>query len=84
MSIIYLEVFGHLSYLSDIIRLWEVHQISVIEFLRAEAVLPCLEFAGFNSICLQKLLICHTKCLANGLRYNLCLQQINASNNIIQ
>lgn len=58
-----------------------MNQIAVVKLLSAEVitVLARSQITGFNSISIQKLLICHTKRLTNSLCNDLSLKQTQIS-----
>lgn len=68
---------GTHPHLSDVFRARKVNQVSVIKFLSAEviAVLAWPQITSFNSVSVEKLLICNTKSLTNGLCNGLSLKK---------
>lgn len=63
------------AYISKVLGVGEVGQVSVVELLAFQVVtvLARPQIAGFDAIGLKELLVGHTKCLANRLRYDLSL-----------
>lgn len=66
---------GATAYISDVLRVREVGQIPIVEFLTFQivAVLPWLQIAGLDAGGLKKLLVSHSKSLTDRLGNNLSL-----------
>lgn len=73
------SVVGHVAiitaYISEILRVREVGQVSVVELLTGQVVtvLPRLEITGFDAIGLKKLLVGHAERLTDSLSNDLSL-----------
>lgn len=65
----------HSAYISDVLGVREVGQISVVELLTFQVftVFAGPQIAGLDAIGLEELLVGHCKRLTDGLRYNLSL-----------
>lgn len=70
-----MQVHNDFSYLSEVLRVREVGQVSVVELLTLQvvAVLARPQITGLYAIGLQELLVGHSECLANSLGYDLSL-----------
>lgn len=65
----------HSAYISDVLGVREVGQISVVELLTFQVftVFAGPQIAGLDAIGLEELLVGHCKRLTDGLGYNLSL-----------
>lgn len=63
------------AYISDVLRVGEVGQVSVVELLTLQvfAVLSRLQITSLDAIGLKKLLVGYSKCLTYSLGYGLSL-----------
>lgn len=68
---------GATAYISDVLRVREVGQIPIVEFLTFQvvAILPRLQITGLDASGLKKLLVSHSKSLTNRLGNNLSLDE---------
>lgn len=66
---------NHSAYISDVLRVREVGQISVVEFLAFQVVtvLARPQIAGLDAAGLEKLLVGHSERLTDSLGYSLSL-----------
>lgn len=64
-----------IAYISDVLRVREVGQVSVVELLTFQvvAVLARLQIAGFDAVGLKELLVSHSKSLTDSLGDDLSL-----------
>lgn len=64
------------AYFSEVLRVREVGQVSVVEFLTFQvvAVLAGPQIAGLDAVDLEELLVSHSKRLPDSLGYDLSLQ----------
>lgn len=67
---------NHSAYISDVLRIREVSQISIVEFLTFQeiTVLARPQIAGLHAVGLEKLLVGNSERLTNSLGYNLSLE----------
>lgn len=65
------------AYFSNVLRVGEVRQISVVEFLTFQvvAVLAGLQVRRLHAVFVQKLLVGHPESLTDGLGYDLSLKR---------
>lgn len=63
------------TYFSDVLRVGEVGQISIVQFLTFQivTVISRPEITALDTIFLEKLPVSHSKSLTNSLGYNLSL-----------
>lgn len=69
---------GAATYIPNVLRIREVGQIPIVEFLTFQiaAVVPGLQIAGLDAVGIKKLLVSHSESLTYGLGNNLSLARM--------